>query len=258
MIVDKKLPEHPAGFSVWKWLRGRRAAAKKAALALAALPVLWATSAGAAGFSYSYANPYDAAASTYIESTSNIALYSEGTVRLWKPTTGGTTLANTTPGVITYKFDFGTEVVETANLTTNNPTFHWSYSRGYNRFYGSKDGIVWEQLLDVTTPAFSTANSGYFNGLLPATLLGGNQLWFKAELYSFGRSAPSGGVLTNTAQHSRWDINSGPNAKTFALDVTFKDTTTIPGVPLPSGLPLMGAGIVLLGVMRRRKAPRTT
>lgn len=52
-------------------------------------------------FSYVYANPYDAHAQTYIQSTSNIHLYSEGSVRMWIPIAGGATQATTTPGVIT-------------------------------------------------------------------------------------------------------------------------------------------------------------
>ncbi len=228
--------------------RGKWQGAKLATAALVTTVGL-GTGAMAASFSYSYANPYDANAQTYIHSTSNISLYTEGTVRMWKPNVGGPTLATTTPGVLTYKFDFGTEIVESAKLLTNNPTFHWNYSRGYNKFFGSKDGVVWEELLEVTTPAFATANSGVFNNFLPSSLLGGTQLWFKAELYSFGRLASSGGILTNTAQHSRWDVGQGSSAKTFALDVDFKAP---PAVPLPAGLPLMGSGLLIFGLLRRR------
>lgn len=221
-----------------------------------ALPIALAIGAGssaaASTFEYSYANPFDAHAQTYIHSTSNVSLYSEATVRLWKPNVGAGTLAGTTPGIITYKFDFGSDIVESARLRTNNPTFHWSYSQGYNKFFGSKDGVIWEQILDVPPPAFGSANSGFFDGLLPATLLGGTQLWFRAELYSYGPSASRGSVLTNTAQHSRWDVSQGSSAKTFALSVDFKDATTPPAVPLPASLPMLAFGFVLLRVMRRK------
>jgi hypothetical protein len=43
-------------------------------------------------FQFSYGNPYDAAAQEYIVAVSNAALYCEGSVRTWKPNTGGATL----------------------------------------------------------------------------------------------------------------------------------------------------------------------
>lgn len=206
--------------------------------------------ADAASFSYSYSNPYEAHAQTYIHSMSNVELHTEGTVRHWKPATGGTTIGNTTPGVITYKFDFGTDIVGSATLKTNNPTFHWSYSQGHNYFFGSKNGSDWVQMLNVTPPAYGTANVGVFNGLLPDTLLGGTQLWFKAELYSYGRNAPFGGVWTNTAQHSRWDVNH-PNAETFKLEVDFAGGPD--PIPVPAALPLLGLGLAVFGVVGRRQ-----
>jgi hypothetical protein len=230
---------------------------KAAVIAAGILSIGLTTSAVAANFEYSYANPYSAAAQTYVHSLSNIHLYSEATVRAYVPIAGGATEATTTPGVITYKFDFGTDIVGTASLISRNPTFHWSYSRGHNYLYGSKDGTNWEQLLDVTTPAFGTANSGNYNGLLPTSLSGGNELWIKAELFSFGPNVGCcGGAGRNTAQHSRYDINESPLAKVFALEVDFA-TPPVSTVPLPAGLPLLGAGLALLGLVRSRRSKQT-
>lgn len=224
-----------------------------AALAVTALGFASTSKVEAASFNYSYGNPFDAAAQTYIHSTSNISLYAEGPVRLWKPNFGGTTFGNTTPGVITYKFDFGSDVVDSANLFTHNPTFHWSYSRGHNRLFGSKDGTNWELLLDTPPPAFGSANGGTYNGALPATLLGGTELWVRVDLYSYGPSAPGGGVLTNTAQHSRYDVNSAPGTIRFSLDVEFENAAA---VPLPAGLPLLAAALGVFGLAgwRRRRS----
>ena len=196
-----------------------------------------------------YSNPFSAVAQNHIVSTSNAHLYAEGTVRMWIPIAGGATQATTTPGIITYKFDFGTETVAEANLRTNNPTFHWSYSQGHNYFYGSKDGVTWIQLLDVTTPVFGGANGGFYNTALPGSLLGGTELWFKAELFSFGPNVGCcGNAGRNTAQHSRWDT-SAPGTETFKLEVNYAKTGG--SVPEPGTLLLMGLGLAGFGFAKR-------
>ena len=206
--------------------------------------------AGPFDFAYSYSDPNNFSAKTYIHSVTNATVYSEGTVRAYIPIAGGATEGATTPGVITYKFDFGTETVAAANLRTNNPTFHWNYSEGHNYFYGSKDGSTWIQLLDVTTPAFGGANSGGFYNALPASLLGGTELWFKAELFSFGSNVGCCGAAgRNTAQHSRWDTSQGSTAETFKLEVVYA-----PPVPIPAAAWLFGSALLGLGALKRKKA----
>ncbi|WP_279247206.1 VPLPA-CTERM sorting domain-containing protein [Candidatus Litorirhabdus singularis] len=213
------------------------------------LPAFAATTAGPFDFSYSYSNPYDSNAQTYIHSVTNATLYSESTVRAYIPVTGGATEGATTPGVITYKFDFGTETVAAANVRTNNPTFHWAYSEGHNYFYGSKDGATWVELLNVTTPAYGAANSGGLYDALPTSLLGGTELWFKAELFSFGSNVVCCGASgRNTAQHSRYDINQSPTTETFKLEVVY-----VPQVPLPAAAWLFGSALLGLGAMKRKR-----
>lgn len=220
--------------------------------AAAAMSMAAAGQAAAAGFSYSYSNPYDGTADDYIVSTSNVKLYTEGTVRTWVPTSGGADFASTTPGEIVYKFDFGSETVETASLYTRNPSFHWRYSRGHNFFFGSRNGADWVELVNAPPPAFAGANSGVFNGALPSSLLGGSQIWFKAQLYTYGPSVNACGACTNTAQHSRWDVNESSSAKSFSLDVTYADATPSAPAPLPASIALMGGALAVFGLMRRR------
>ena len=57
-------------------------------------------------FEYSYGDPYLGTSQTYIDSTSNAVLSTEANYKYWKPNTGASTLAATTPGVVTYHFDF--------------------------------------------------------------------------------------------------------------------------------------------------------
>ena len=112
-------------------------------------------------FTHTQGDPRSPQARQYIVSTSNAELYFESPVALWKPARGGAALETTSPGVITYRFPFG-EPVARAHLFLNMPTFHWSYSRGLNRLYGSRDGASWQLLMEVPTPAFGQANSGTY------------------------------------------------------------------------------------------------
>lgn len=195
-------------------------------------------------FLYYYGNPYDAASQTYIASTSNAHLYSEGTVRVWTPITGGSTLAGTTPGVITYHFNFA-QYTSDIDLFMSMPTFHWAYSQGHNLLYGSTDGANWVSLADILPPAYGGARD-LGTVVIPSSLLGATDFWLKAELYSYGPYAPSGGVYTNTAQLSRYDVNLRNTP--FAIGVDF----VTEGVPEPAVLPLLLIGLGGIAFYRRR------
>ncbi len=219
--------------------------------------------ADAVSFSYSYAGPHYFSARTYIDSVDDALVDSSynNAQYFYVPTTGTTSSSymDATPGVITYKFDFGTEIVGSAFLKSNQPAFRQAYSSGYNLLYGSKDGSTWEQLLEVTTPGnpgqTNLANSGFYNQFLPTSLLGGNELWFKVELYVYNCIFNAGqSCNTNTAQHSRWDrfVPNSHLAETFKLDVDYGAST----VPIPAALPLFASGLGLLGFIgwrRKRK-----
>jgi hypothetical protein len=139
-------------------------------------------------------------------------------VSYWAPNFGGQTLATTFPGIVTWRFPFS-EPVNRARLFMATPTFNWSYSRGFNRLLGSKDGMSWELLNEVPSPAYGQANGGLYNQELPVSLLGSDELWIRAELYSYGTYAALGWPNTNTAQALRWDNRS--TSTTFQLDASF-------------------------------------
>lgn len=201
-------------------------------------------------FSYSYSNPSASGADAHIVSVSNAVLYNEGTVRAWVQKTGSLTYEGAIPGVIIYRFDFQRTVAD-AQLSIATSTFHWSYSQGHAFVYGSRDGASWVQLTETVPPEFGLANTQVARSL-PESLLGGQSLWFKVELYSYGTSAAQGAVWTNTAQHSRYDVNAGN--KTFELNVNFSapaSTTPLPAPPttqtvftLPTGQ-MPSAGVVV-------------
>ena len=208
-----------------------------AALLLVAIP----HASLAFDFSYHYGDPKTPLDDGYIVSTSNAGLYSEAVVRAWTPNVGGTTFGNTTPGVIVYHFPFAQQTAA-ISLWMNMPTFHWSYSEGHNFLYGSTNGADWLPLAELLPPAYGAARD-LGTVAIPAELVGAADLWLRVELYSYGPSAPQGGVLTNTAQLSRWATNS-PNGTSFRLDVDY--------VPEPATAGLLAGGLCMLAARVRR------
>lgn len=205
--------------------------------------LIWSTAGtlAFADFEYSYHHPQTPLDDGYIVSVSNAVLYTEGTVRCWKPNIGGTTFENTTPGQVIYHFEFDGPSDE-INLWMGMPVFHWSYSRGHNQLFGSTNGSDWELMADLTPPAFG---SGKDLGTVdvPDSLLGADELWLKVDMYSYGSSAPGGGFGTNTAQLSRYDVNL--DNQSFSLSVST--------VPEPSSASVLLATIGCCWVARRKR-----
>jgi len=168
-------------------------------------------------FHYYYTDPYAGDAQKYIviNRLENAELYTEGTFTYWKPAFGDSTKASTTPGTIIYHFPFdGT--IKGGFLNMNASCFHWWYSQGHAYLYASSDGQNWTQLVEAVHPGLAS-----YNGPIPAEFLHKNNLYLKAELFSFGERANVGGIWTNTAQHSRYQ--NGSDIRTFELRVEFDE-----------------------------------
>jgi len=177
-----------------------------------------------ADFSYSIKNPNADSAKTYIISTSNITISTEGIVTYWHPATGSGTEAASLPGVIIYHFPLTGTIAE-ATLYITTAAFHWSYSQGHTFVYISTDGNNWTKLAEAAPPEFGKGRSGNFSGLLPEMLVGKKDIYVKVELYSYGPKASMGGAMTNTAQHLRY--SSSQDNVTFQLDVAYQKNTAI-------------------------------
>lgn len=169
-------------------------------------------------FRFAYADPTSPKAAAFIVSAPNATVFDEGLVRYWKPGVGGKTFETTTPGVITSHFAFDRPIVGGRLLTTIG-SFHWSYSRGHTFLYGSTDGSTWHKLSEVPPPDIGTGRGGGWNGPLPELFIGAKHIWLQTRLYSYGPSAPSGGVWTNTAQAWRWDVRTTSNSFDLAVDL---------------------------------------
>ena len=163
-------------------------------------------------------DPEDADSQIFLHSTDNALIRTEGQFRFWQPEVGGETFDETTPGTVIYRFSFESPVIA-ARCGFGIYTFHWSYSQGHGFLYGSTDGSDWELLADVEPPEEGGWNRGGSNLTLPESLLGATELWFKAELFSYGPSAPNGGGSTNTVQLGRYDQNSDPVTAWLQVDL---------------------------------------
>lgn len=206
-------------------------------------------------FEYSYGDPNLSASKTYIVSTSNAEIRNETNYRYWKPIIGGTTFETTTPAELIYHFDFDSmgyaDPISEISLGVFMPIFHWNYSQGHNILYGSNDGSTWITLAEASGVDYAGyANIGPITGL--DSLLGASDLWLKAELYSYGSGAPSGGALTNTAQLTRYDVQN--DSTTFSIGVNFVDDGEEGDIPAPATLALLGLGLAGLNYRRRQSA----
>ncbi len=170
---------------------------------------------------YRYQSPMSDWAQTHVVSVVN-AHVTRDVADYWIPDTGGTEFfgrnnpGDTPAGIITYHFPFANPTLA-ARIRTDTATFHFETSSGHNYLLASKDGQNWEVINEVTPPdnVGDPPRNGYYDGLLPASVLGGSELWIRVELYAFGTGAVGG--FTQTAQHARfWDSGA---RDTFILEV---------------------------------------
>ena len=170
---------------------------------------------------YRFQDPATGSAQVHLADVSNAHVTSD-VANYWIPDVGGLEFfgrdnpGDTPPGIITYRFSF-TNPALAARIRTDTATFHFSYSRGHNYLLASGDGVSWEVINEVTPPdnEGDPPRSGYYDGLLPGSVLGQTELWIRVELYSYGPQAPAG--ATNTAQHARfWESGA---RDTFILEV---------------------------------------
>lgn len=183
--------------------------------------------ASAADFSYEIYDPREDSADDYIVSSQNLVIVAEPDFVYWR------TSNSTEPHVLLFHFPFDREV-DTANLAVRTDTFNWNRD-AYTRIEASKDGTNWVLLLETGPPDYGGWNSGTYSGDLPASLLGGTDIYVRVTLSVYLTSgAPAN---SNNAQALRHQPSV--NNRTFALNVDFKGSQAETG-----GLPL--AAILML------------
>jgi hypothetical protein len=152
-------------------------------------------------FTHGFKHINQAGAESYLIASANVRKYSEWQnppVTYWGPTTNdknsSLTYKFTRPGQIT-----GGSVV--ANLASFN--FPWpgyaGAGKGSSSLWASRDGKSWTLLLDNPTPSDRVDSYKKFNAELPASVLGGRDLWIQVRM----RTTQSPLSSYTTAQFSR-------------------------------------------------------
>ena len=200
--------------------------------------VLLATSAAIAEpFEYTYA--IDSVTTIPIDSaltmnTTNAVITDEGVTAYFQPVGG-----NLNEAIIDFHFSFDDAVAE-GQLFANFAFFHWWYGEGWGWLHGSKNGTDWTTLIGPMGPP--PENAGMypaFDDVLPASMLGGTDLYFKAVIDNTNTSGNSSNPFRNTAQFLR---SSPDGTDNFLLEVNF--------VPEPLTVGLLSVGAI--GMLRRR------
>jgi hypothetical protein len=148
----------------------------------------------------------------YVVEQTNARRFSEGPIDYWCPTDNGREARVTQRFAFTnaiHRAYLSVEYIYTANFSP--ATF------GHATLWGSKDGLRWVRLAHAPTPEVA-AHGAHYQALLPDSLLGGQELWIQARLYTKGWSIMS--------QFLRHDKESG-QAACFELRVDLNETNQV-------------------------------
>jgi len=174
-------------------------------------------------FRHGFKHINEPVASQFLVSSNNVRRYSEWQnppVTYWGPS------SNDIDSSLTYRFARPGRILSgtlLANLASFNfpwPGFAGS-GKGSSSVWASKDGQAWVLLLDNPTPANWVDSYKTFNASLPATVLGGTNLWFQVRMRTTGSPASS----YTTAQFSR--SSSSSTANVFEVNLQSELPTNI-------------------------------
>ncbi|NIP22687.1 MAG: PEP-CTERM sorting domain-containing protein [Phycisphaerae bacterium] len=187
-------------------------------------------------FSYGYDTVFSANAEDYTLSMVNVFKHDEGLAKFYQPNP-----ENLDEAFITMRFDFPQAISE-AHLTACIATYRWWFGRGWGSLYGSKDGSNWEYLIFAQSPEQEGGLYWKYDNILPASLLGGTELWFKVLLDCTNTSGTTQPWARATAQFGRGEAGDGIDA--FRLNVNY--------VPEPTAILLLG--LPALALLRKRRS----
>ncbi|MFM1942068.1 MAG: hypothetical protein RI897_1050 [Verrucomicrobiota bacterium] len=128
---------------------------------------------------YDVETVFEPNAKDHIVELANAQRSSEGSTRFWCALEAGTQAR------VTQHFAF-TNSIEQAHLQAHS-LYAANFSKdiyGQASLWASKDGLTWSRLLNIPRPGIPTVNLTY-DGLLPPSLTGGQDLWIQARLVSY-------------------------------------------------------------------------
>lgn len=188
-------------------------------------------------FEYGIYNIFSPNATAYVVQQQNIEQVNEGSgVSYWCPVNNGEV------ATLTQEFTFSGPTTA-IYLNTQVCSFNLgALGSGIGALYASTDGVNWTLLGNAPTPSqVESSTALVYNGDLPNSLLGANQIYIQAQLESSGWNI--------TSQFERQDGDfEGDGANIFQLDANY--TTAVPEAP-SSTLLVVGLAVVTCQTLRR-------
>ena len=176
-----------------------------------------ASTAQAWDFDFGYTHAFHPNATNYVVEQSNIERSAEGDashgVSYWHP------IQNGVEARLTQKFSFPRQT-DRIRMFAHMASYNFSASTyGSGTVHGSKDGTNWVLLMESPRPA-GIDGGAFFNADLPASLVGGKEIWIQARMQTEGWAI--------MAQYLRADTSASPNPiNVFDIKVNLKPELSI-------------------------------
>jgi hypothetical protein len=187
-------------------------------------------------FNFGYLDVYSPNALNYVVQQQNIERSSEGGnpadgISYWNPVNNGT------PAILTQEFTFSGPTTE-ISLYAEISVFNFDGNTGSGSLWASTDDVNWVEL--VNAPTTSSAEYTYiYNGNLPNSLLGANQIFIQTQLETSGDDIWGQFNRQDTSVNNGAGYNDGGNI--FQLDANYTSA-----VPESSTVSLFGIGLAIL------------
>jgi len=168
---------------------------------IGAISFFCSTLANAATFDFGYNSVFDPQASDYDLSVTGLSKYNEG--GQYDTTYWGPSAANQM-GTLIMCFTYPT-ATQSIFFNAKTDSYNLGYAQGQSFLYASPDGVNYTEL--ISNPySGNTVNELFYDGNLPAQLLGSTTLYIKVQLEETQTSDVAFGQLSRSANGNVGDI----------------------------------------------------